>query len=48
MLKDIKAAVDAEKFPELPLLWRLNQKAAEIMLTGQYAAEIFYEIKGIR
>lgn len=46
MLKDIKSAVDAEKFPELSALWRLNRKTAEIMLTGQYAAEIFYEISG--
>lgn len=46
MLKDIKSAVDAEKFPELPILWRLNQKAAEVMQTGQYAAEIFYKISG--
>lgn len=43
MLMDIKAALDAGKFPELSGLWRLNQEAAEIMLTGQYAAEIFYE-----
>jgi hypothetical protein len=43
MLMDIKASLDAGKFPELSSLWRLNQEAAEIMLTGQYAAEIFYE-----
>jgi hypothetical protein len=48
MLREIKAALDAEKFPELSSLWRLNRKASEIMLTGQYAAEIFYEIKGIQ
>jgi hypothetical protein len=44
MLMDIKAAVDMEKFPELSVLWRLNQKTAEIMLTGQFAAEIFDKI----
>ncbi len=48
MLKYIKSALDAEKFPELSALWRLNRKTSEIMLTGQYAAEIFYEIKGIQ
>jgi hypothetical protein len=43
MLLDIKASLDAGKFPSLSSLWRLNQKSWEIMLTGQYAAEIFYE-----
>lgn len=43
LLKDIKTSVDAGKFPDLASLWRVNRLFSETMLTGQYAAEIFYE-----
>jgi hypothetical protein len=44
MLREIRASVEAEKFPALSSLWRLNQLFSETMMFGQYAAEIFYEI----
>jgi hypothetical protein len=48
MLMDIRAAFDAEKFPALSSLWRLNQLFSETMLFGQYAAEVFYEAGGYK
>ncbi|HLP59426.1 MAG TPA: hypothetical protein VK186_11375 [Candidatus Deferrimicrobium sp.] len=44
-LTRVKASLDAGVIPELTLLWRLNQDYAEAMLFGQYAAQVFYEIK---
>ncbi len=40
-LYTIKESVDAEKFPEISTLWRINQDYSGTMLFGQYAAEIF-------
>jgi len=44
LLRDIRASLEAGKFPELSSLWRLNRLFAETMLFGQYSAEIFYEV----
>jgi hypothetical protein len=44
MLRDIRASIEAEKFPALSSLWRLNQLFSETMIFGQISAEIFYEI----
>lgn len=44
LLRDIRASIEAEKFPPMSSLWRLNQLLNETMLFGQYAAEVFYEI----
>jgi hypothetical protein len=44
-LYSIKSAIDSETFPEIPAIWKLNQACSETMLFGQYAAEIFYNIK---
>ncbi|MCP5107333.1 MAG: hypothetical protein GY950_28360 [bacterium] len=40
----VKEYTDSEKFPELSLLWRLNQDYSETILFGQHAAEIFQTI----
>ncbi len=37
----IKTTVDAEKFPGISELWRLNDNFSKTLLFGQYAAEIF-------
>ena len=41
----IKITVDAEKFPEISDLWRLNDDFSKTLVFGQYAAEIFKKIK---
>jgi hypothetical protein len=40
-LVNIKSNVDSEVFPEISLLWRINQKYSESLLFGQYVAEVF-------
>jgi hypothetical protein len=40
-LKVIKSSIDTGTFPGISLLWRLNQKYSESLLTGQYIAEVF-------
>lgn len=42
----IKALVDANTFPEMSILWRINQDFSEVTLFGQFGAEIFYEVTG--
>jgi hypothetical protein len=44
-LETIKVDVDTSIFPNLVLLWRLNQKCSEYKLFGQYVSEVFYKIK---
>jgi hypothetical protein len=44
-LCEIKKDVDEEKFPQMEYLWRLNQEYSEVLLFGQYVAEIFAKIK---
>jgi hypothetical protein len=45
-LNMIKGSLDANQFPDLGQMWRLNQLYSETMLFGQYSAEIFYEVSG--
>ncbi len=40
-LNAVKVSIDAGTLPEISLLWRLNQKYSESLLTGQYTAEVF-------
>ena len=40
-LNAVKVSIDAGTLPGLSLLWRLNQKYSESLLTGQYTAEVF-------
>jgi len=40
-LQAVKTSLDAGTLPGLSLLWRLNQKYSESLLTGQYTAEVF-------
>lgn len=40
-LKVVKSSIDTGTFPGISLLWRLNQKYSESLLTGQYIAEVF-------
>lgn len=40
-LYEIKEVVDADQFPEITKLWRINQKYAEFQLFGQYTSEVF-------
>jgi hypothetical protein len=42
----IKSVVDAQVIPENSNLWRVNQAYSEMLLFGQYAAEIFYDVAG--
>jgi hypothetical protein len=44
-LYTIKSVIDSETFPEISTLWKINQACSETILFGQYAAEIFYNIK---
>ena len=43
-LYTVKESVDAEKFPEISTLWRINQDYSGTMLFGQYASEIFQTV----
>lgn len=45
MLTVLKSDIDAQRFPSTNGMWRLNQKYAQSMLFGQYAAEVFGEIR---
>ncbi len=45
-LYSIKVMVEADVFPDLSTLWRVNQDYAETILFGQFAAEVFYEVTG--
>ncbi|HLP45971.1 MAG TPA: hypothetical protein VK469_08495 [Candidatus Kapabacteria bacterium] len=43
-LYSVKKEIDAETFPVIPNLWRLNQYYSETILFGQYSAEVFAKI----
>jgi len=45
-LTAVKSVVDAEVIPENSTLWQVNQAYSEMLLFGQYAAEIFYDLAG--
>jgi len=44
MLNSVALYLEAEKFPAITDLWRINQQFSETMLFGQYAAEVMYSI----
>jgi len=41
LLYGLKALVDKSEFPDLSMLWRVNQSYYQTMLGGQYVAEVF-------
>jgi len=43
-LQGVKAAVDVEKFPDLSIIWQLNQEFSYHLIFGQYAAQVFFKI----
>jgi hypothetical protein len=43
-LYEIKDSVDADQFPDISALWRINQDYSERVLFGQFSAQIFHEI----
>jgi hypothetical protein len=45
LLYTLKKDVDAGIFPNLSILWRLNQNYSQAQLFGQYVAEVFYCLK---
>ncbi len=45
LLESVKKDIEANTMPDLPTLWRLNQKFSETKLFGQYVTEVFYSIK---
>jgi hypothetical protein len=44
-INTIKLTIVLETIPEIHALWKLNQVCSATMLLGQFAAEIFYNIK---
>lgn len=44
MLYQVKNTIDTDQLPENSTLWRINQKYFEVLLFGQYAAEMFYAV----
>ena len=46
-LYTIKEWVDADKFPEIFTLWRVNQAYMETQLFGQYSSEVLNEILSV-
>jgi hypothetical protein len=45
LLYTLKKEVDAEIFPTLSTVWRVNQQYSEFKLFGQYMSQVFYSIK---
>ena len=45
LLYTLKREVDAEIFPSLSTVWRVNQQYSGFKLFGQYASQVFYSIK---
>lgn len=43
-LYQIKSSVDANKFPDISLLWRVNQNYSSLMLFGMYMSEVFINL----
>lgn len=44
MLYQVKNTIDMDQLPENSTLWRINQKYFEVLMFGQYAAEMFYAV----
>ncbi len=44
MLYWVKNTIDMDQLPENSTLWRINQKYFEVLMFGQYAAEMFYAV----
>jgi hypothetical protein len=44
-LYTIKKDVDSGISPDIPTLWRINQRCSEYKLFSQYVAEVFYSLK---
>ena len=45
LLHVVKASVDKDIFPEIPVLWEINQVYFDSYVFGQYAAMVFNEVK---
>jgi len=45
-LYEIKTYITARNFPDLSLLWALNQDFSQTMFFGQYAAQVFFAVDG--
>jgi hypothetical protein len=45
LLQTVKSTVDKDIFPEIPVLWEINQFYFDGYLFGQYAAMIFNNVK---
>lgn len=44
-LRDIENDAEAGNFPSIPACWRVNQMFLELELFGQYASEVFMNLK---
>ncbi len=40
----VKGSVDAKAFPDISLLWRINQQYSEAMFFGMYESEVFINL----
>lgn len=45
VLYRIRSAVNAEKFPQIPDLWALNQVCSETLMFGQHVANVCHEMR---
>lgn len=45
LLYMLKKDIDSEIFPDISIVWNVNQKYSEFKFFGQYVAQIFYSIK---
>ena len=45
LLHKLKKDIDAGIFPDLSIVWRVNQKYSEFKMFGQYSAQVFYRLK---
>ncbi|MCP5049575.1 MAG: hypothetical protein GY940_20565 [bacterium] len=43
-LKQVKLSVDSNAFPQLTVLWELNQDYFNVLLFGQYVTQVFYNL----
>jgi hypothetical protein len=45
LLRTVNRELDKAIFPNIPLLWKINQKYFDVLMFGQYAAMVFNEVK---
>lgn len=43
-LKSVRDDLNSERLPEMPKIWRLNERCSQTLLFGQYSSRVFYAV----